>query len=681
MDNEIEDKGIQDASTDLQKVAGVRSDHRFMLVDPTTRRFVYAETNQLPVGEVSDEQINNALDSKKNVPGGLVGTDKVIYRASIAEIRSFGGALISTFYYTTDFGAQGSWYYDPTDLTSQDNTGTVLVDVAGRRYKRIISDGTLILSWFLPYGNNINNDSDAFLKCFSALKPGLTTVLIPPPLVRYKVSQAIYVDSSQIGQIGFSVKGTGSAGSTFIEYFGPNYLFNFFGDGSEDGVPLTRFELSNLRINGGENNVISTGGINIKRAYIVKVENVFCTGFKKADAVSASIRNCFNIYWNGGQIANGYPKPEGLHSLVIGSENPHPWNSSNVEFKNMLIQYAGSHGVHVIQDGNIFDNLTFNNVSFGKNGGWSFYCDSPNVNNISLENNHYESCGYNPDSITDGKQNPNANTGHIYVSKSKGLKIQNNSFQDALTYIKLDSVEGFQIDGGNKFFETGYYNLNNNKMLELSASTGHCIGEFGENTIRTDQIETLFSINESVPEFRVDLSRRFRTKVIEATWNSEIFNNPRNYQGTIIDRYQSANAPFDQMYSSGVTWYRSMISSKYKGEKSFIPTTTENAGSWYANVNPSVKGSTGSAYMLFGWISAGGGVWKEMRMPLDQSPFAINTTTTELTTAQLNTTYPNSNTDNGIGKVVYAPNIVAGPKMYVKLAAAFWLTFNAQTTA
>jgi hypothetical protein len=47
MANELEDKGVQDASIDLQKVAGVRSDHRIMMIDPITRRFVYAEPDQL----------------------------------------------------------------------------------------------------------------------------------------------------------------------------------------------------------------------------------------------------------------------------------------------------------------------------------------------------------------------------------------------------------------------------------------------------------------------------------------------------------------------------------------------------------------------------------------------------------------------------------------------------------
>jgi hypothetical protein len=60
MADEIENKGTQDASTDLQKVAGVRSDHRFMMVDPQTRRFVYAQPDQLPGG--SGDAISPATD-------------------------------------------------------------------------------------------------------------------------------------------------------------------------------------------------------------------------------------------------------------------------------------------------------------------------------------------------------------------------------------------------------------------------------------------------------------------------------------------------------------------------------------------------------------------------------------------------------------------------------------------
>jgi len=43
--------GTKDITTDTQKVAQVRSDHRLMMVDPTTKALVYAEINQLGEGD------------------------------------------------------------------------------------------------------------------------------------------------------------------------------------------------------------------------------------------------------------------------------------------------------------------------------------------------------------------------------------------------------------------------------------------------------------------------------------------------------------------------------------------------------------------------------------------------------------------------------------------------------
>jgi hypothetical protein len=104
MADEIENKGTQDASTDLQKVAGVRSDHRVMMIDPVTRRFVYAEPDQLPVGEGGApvqvaQAYTNALLTNYRVSEGYridvlnkyTGRGQYIYEA----INKFDGTRIT----------------------------------------------------------------------------------------------------------------------------------------------------------------------------------------------------------------------------------------------------------------------------------------------------------------------------------------------------------------------------------------------------------------------------------------------------------------------------------------------------------------------------------------------------------------------------------------------------------
>lgn len=446
----------------------------------------------------------------------------------------------------------------------------------------------------------------AFNAAFSLAGVTGLNITVPAYGGIYNIGSPITLNVATSGASGVSITGLGSPRDCQLQFSAAGYALNIIGTGAEDDSPITRFSIKNIWLS-GNGNTVSTGGLNIKRVYIVKVDDVISTGWAGPTANSVSIRNCFNVEWDGGQIANGFPLPAGFNALVVGSESPSAWNSSNIIFRNTLIQYAGQNGVKVLQDASIMDNLTFDNVSFGKNGSYSFSCDSPNVNNITLQNNHFESPGYN------GTPNPNIDTGHIFVNRSTSLDVRNNSFQDALIYILLDSVRAFDIGGGNKFFETGSYILTGNDMLRLRTTTGNCIGYWGANEIRTDQIDNLFSIVAS-GGFRIDLGRQTHTMTLESFWNTEVLPNPLDYKGTIIDRYQSANAPFDRMVSDGTNWFRYMMTSRYKGERSAIPVTVENSGSWYANTDGLVFGTPGSLYSIFGWRTSGGGVWYEMRM-------------------------------------------------------------------
>lgn len=69
------------------------------------------------------------------------------YKRTITQIRALTGTLPNTNLYTTDLGQEGNWYYDPTDVLSTDNTGTILVTSDGKRIKRIFEDGVSI-NWF-----------------------------------------------------------------------------------------------------------------------------------------------------------------------------------------------------------------------------------------------------------------------------------------------------------------------------------------------------------------------------------------------------------------------------------------------------------------------------------------------------------------------------------------------------
>lgn len=81
-----------------------------------------------------------------------------VYKRTIAQIRALTGILPNNFFYTTDLGQEGNWYYDASDAISADNTGTVLVTSDGKRIKRVI-DGFIKSSWF----ESPNNSTDLAL--------------------------------------------------------------------------------------------------------------------------------------------------------------------------------------------------------------------------------------------------------------------------------------------------------------------------------------------------------------------------------------------------------------------------------------------------------------------------------------------------------------------------------------
>lgn len=91
-----------------------------------------------------------------------------VFTGTISQIR----ALTGTSYQqaaSIDYGT-GNWYRDATDAVSLDNTGTVLVDASGNRWKRIYS-GPIYVNWFGARGDSVTDDNAAIQACFDNAKP------------------------------------------------------------------------------------------------------------------------------------------------------------------------------------------------------------------------------------------------------------------------------------------------------------------------------------------------------------------------------------------------------------------------------------------------------------------------------------------------------------------------------
>lgn len=82
---------------------------------------------------------------------------------SVAKFKA-GWATIEpvpdVLYYLSEGGKEGQWYYDPSDTTTPENVGTVIVsNTGGYRFKRRLFGGFVFKSWFT--GSNAHFDSVA----------------------------------------------------------------------------------------------------------------------------------------------------------------------------------------------------------------------------------------------------------------------------------------------------------------------------------------------------------------------------------------------------------------------------------------------------------------------------------------------------------------------------------------
>lgn len=530
---------------------------------------------QKPISELQKQ----ALDKKTEVVETL---------AALRAVTAEPGKI----YYLAQQGIEGSWFVHTADTTSPDNTGTCVIAANGRRLKRLSPFVTPEM--FAAAGNGIVDDSDAIQNMLNeACKGNRFSVKLTKPL--YKVTKPLTIDTSMVkNQNGLSLKGeANSYRDVKILYSGEGYCLNIIGEGNEGGNPITRYTIENLSID-GDNNEVSQGGFNIKRSYIVKLIDCASVNWAKADSHAVSIRNTFSTRIEGGNYSMGFPKPQGGSCIVIGSENPDPWNTSNVTIYDTLIQRAGGYGVEVRHDGNILDNLKFDMISFGGNAAGSIYINNPNVNNVGIDQCHFESAGYN--------HTPNpALVAHVDIRQASCVQIGTNEFKDAWYHIKLHQVNAFTI-GVQKCFETTKYIIPNSVGISITGTASrYSRGSIAHQNIYSDHIDTPYVIDDYS-----DVSWPLAV-VTEAQWEATYANRPNVYKGAIIKRKDikagNADAPYSQLWTSANgKWYRIPLSERGFGWKSSMPTEGDyTAGDVEYNLSPTLAGVNGTRYTVLGW--------------------------------------------------------------------------------
>ena len=124
--------------------------------------------------------VNDNIGNRPSTDGGT-NWERIGFRASVGQADTYADvrALTASYPFETIIvgghssvgdGGAGTFYLDAADVVSADNDGTILVDAAGRRWKRIHDGSVSILAF--GFDTLAADNSAAILSAFNAAKTG-----------------------------------------------------------------------------------------------------------------------------------------------------------------------------------------------------------------------------------------------------------------------------------------------------------------------------------------------------------------------------------------------------------------------------------------------------------------------------------------------------------------------------
>lgn len=255
---------------------------------------------QAAIQELVDDTTNNGVA----LPAFLKDNNTIVVD-SIAALKAidktkFTKALVLGYYAKGD-GGGGVYWFDSSDTTSADNSGTIIVATDLGRWK-LIFQGSVSVKQFGAKGDGVANDTTAFASAISAVND------VTVPSGTYVISQL------NITKNNLSISGFGSESTILLGNNSTNDIV-LIGDGVAE---VTGLSMEGLTI---DSSVTKTAGAAIHSRKLVRssFEDIRCCGQDRFQALGKKLWNGFwfdsvdyvnlsdfqSVAQNDGLIVNG----------------------------------------------------------------------------------------------------------------------------------------------------------------------------------------------------------------------------------------------------------------------------------------------------------------------------------------------------------------------------------------
>ncbi|MES2224995.1 MAG: hypothetical protein V4478_03335 [Patescibacteria group bacterium] len=403
----------------------------------------------------------SSLDGLSGFAGIGVTGSSVITIASIASMRLLASAISGALYYVSAAGYQGFFYYDSTDTTSSDNTGTVVVS-GTYRFKRVFT-GDVCATWFGVVADAVfgasnvvtgtDNTTAMQLAVDSLVNFSGGTLLLPKG--KYLQNGTVYINPLLTNQVPITIKGDTSNnrvgqgngyGGTVIarNVTGDFFRVNLTSGGVafvNPGFQYFSFAAENLffvgkKVNTGDSTVLGIKAFNMFRTRSI-MKNITCQLIDYGVYQAPTDADLNQNYCDQSTYNNIYFESPTLGGLYLYNADACVLN--NINFEHVLPQSTFNKGI-VIDHGDgasirgvvSWTNTTGVTVPPATSDSAIIYLDTTSnvsINGIHAENVLHTLCVFSVNSAT------------TTTVKNVQMRFDGN------TMFKLTNVKGVSIEG------------------------------------------------------------------------------------------------------------------------------------------------------------------------------------------------------------------------------------------